>query len=131
MHTYMDVTLHWNPNAAEEVARRRAEGLPVGGESRKRSLVTKDGTLADLRLNWDGTKAITTNYEFVSSKAGLLTCKNCYAFLAAQYSFTLQFCLYGYFAGSYYWWTSDDFTGCIGSTGGICKANPASTSCAL
>ena len=133
-HAYMDVTLHWTPDGEGEVARRRAEGLPVGADIR-RSLQQRpvqwpwSGNLPTGQLNVNSvgpqpTSATTATIELTQT-AGLLQCKNCFAVFQGTFSITFAYCLGSNLAAAAagptpaltpFWFTSQDSTGCLGQT---------------
>ena len=134
-HTYMDVTLHWTPDGEGEVARRRAEGLPVGSDIRQRSLQRPvqwpwTGNLPTGQLNVNSmgpqpTSAVTATIELTQT-AGLLQCKNCFAVFQGTFSVTFAYCLGSNLAAAAaapnpalipFWFTSQDSTGCLGQPG--------------
>ena len=121
-HHVMDSSFNWDPNTAREVSRRAAAGEPAGVDARRRlagrSLFANSGS-GSLKMNSNegNTAATSPTFEFFPSTAGLLTCKNCYAFIQATYSVTFQFCIAGNLAGVTWYFTSQNFAGNMGATG--------------
>ena len=112
--------MHWSPNGEEELARRRAAGLPVGVDLRRRNRGLAGpswpwrGT-APVSINSLGTTAALATVE-LTSYPGLLQCQNCHVEMTSSYSITLQYCLASSITANslVFWATSADSSGCLG-----------------
>lgn len=133
----MNVTLKWDPNATREVARRLDAGEPIGRDARRRlagrALSSTVGSSKSISLNWNGVigpgaAAERTPVEAVPAAAGLLTCTNCFAYLAVGYAVTFQFCIGVDVASVVYFYTSEDPDGNMGYSvfGGVSSATTLS-----
>lgn len=118
-HAMVDVSLKWDPDAAREVARRRAAGEPLGTDARRRLAADRGlGTVGDSKsigLNWNGIigSGAAAEQETVEAfpSPGLLTCSNCFAYLGVSYSVSFQYCIGLEVANQMVFFTSENSRG--------------------
>lgn len=115
-HHMLRTRFRWDPDTDREVARRRAAGLPVGVDARRRLKKVNLGSM-NMGMNWNGDAAApaaaNATIELVSGTPGLLTCVNCFAYVQAVYNIEFDFCLGINILNFIYFYTANDMSGAI------------------
>ena len=104
----MDTTINFDPNVQRAHSRRLGAGLHLGADVRSSDAARRlwSATLSSSNgVNWNGqtgasAAASTATIDMLPSVgAGVLACKNCYAYYSVSFSVSFKFCVTYYAAG--------------------------------
>jgi hypothetical protein len=106
----MDTTIDFDPNVQRAHSRRLSAGLHLGADVRSDDAARRlwSATLSSSQgVNWNGqtganAAANTATIDMLPSVgAGVLACKNCYAYYSVSFTVSFKFCVSYYVGGRY------------------------------